>query len=275
MTAHLPATVTTAAPREPPMRTVSGVGLDRLLRPLHRWVWSDGRRRADKLLRFAETEADGGRDIARAAERTSDALLRRLYLRHAMDEQRHAGLFRARGRDILASLASEAPADGFQANWLSPGERGLDDLVVDDEKEDTLLAFLHLSEKAAARRFAVYHEVLTVDPATRDVFGDVLKDEAFHMNYTLSQLKRVSPRRHGARLWWARLTRLWKGYLRVASAIANVIGGVALAVQYFVVLPVFVLLAKRAAKRELPGWIDRQGDGAAGEKAAGALGSQY
>ena len=266
MTSHVPEIRTT--PREPPLHAVSGVGLDRLLRPLHRWVWSDAQRRAGKLLRFAETEADGGRDIARAAERTSDALLRRLYLRHAMDEQRHAKLFRTRGRDILATLASEGARDGFQANWLSPGERGLDDLSVDKEKEDTLLAFLHLSEKAAARRFAVYHDVLAVDPTTRDVFGDVLKDEAFHMNYTLSQLKRVSPRKHGVRLWWARLTRLWKGYLRIASAIANVMGGIVLAVQYFVILPIFALFAKQSAKRELPGWVDARGE-------AATLRSQY
>ncbi|MEO8801118.1 MAG: hypothetical protein ABI551_24715, partial [Polyangiaceae bacterium] len=129
-----------------------------------------------------------------------------------------------------------------------------DDLHVDEESEASLLAFLHLSEKAAARRFAVYQDVLAEDPTTRDVFIDVLKDEAFHMNYTLSQLKRVAPRKHGVRLWWARLTRLWKGYLRIASAVANVMGGVVLAVQYFVILPVFALLAKRAAKKELPGW---------------------
>jgi hypothetical protein len=255
-----PAVASVSSAREPPPRAVHGVGIDRLLRPLHRWVWSDARRRADKLLRFAETEADGGRDIARAAERTKDGLLRRLYLRHAMDEQRHASLFRMRGRAILAALDDEGAADRFEANWLSPGERGLDDLEVDKENEDTLLAFLHLSEKAAARRFAVYYDVLSVDPATRDVFGDVLKDEAFHMNYTLSQLKRVSPRKHGIRLWWARLTRVWKGYLRVASAVANVMGGIVLAVQYFAILPMFALLAKRAARRERLGWVDTRGE---------------
>ena len=42
-------------------------GVDRLLRPLHRWVWSDPHRRGNKLLRFAETEADGGRDLSLAA----------------------------------------------------------------------------------------------------------------------------------------------------------------------------------------------------------------
>ena len=206
--------------------------------------------------------------LSGSAELTSDALLRRLYLRHSEDEQRHANLFRVRGRAILAALPrSDSPA-GFDANWFSPGERGLDDLQVDKEKEESLLAFLHLSEKAAARRFAVYHEVLGVDPTTRDVFGEILRDEAFHMNYTYAQLKRVSPKRHGVELWWARLVRVWKGYLRLATALANVLGGIMLTLQYFVVLPLFALLAKRAARQELHGWSPPRLKG-------GSLTSQY
>ncbi len=229
--------------------------LDRLLRPVHRWVWDDAHRRGQKLLRFGLTEADGGRDLSRAAELTSDALLRRLYLRHALDEQRHANLFRQRGRAILAALPEGSQAPTFQANMFAPGERGLDDLRVESEKDASLLAFLHLSEKAAAQRFAVYHEVLAaVDPPTRDVFADILRDEAFHMNYTYAQLKRVSPKRHGFRLWTARLSRLWKGYLRIATAIANVMGGVILTLQYFIVLPIFAFMAKRAARRLRSGW---------------------
>jgi hypothetical protein len=237
-----------------PIRVEPG-RVDRLLRALHKWVWADPRRRAEKLLRFAETEADGGRDIARAAELTDDPLLRRLYLRHALDEQRHAALFRNRGRAIYASLPPASSAS-VQANWFAPGERGLDDLRVDHESPGALLAFLHLSEKAAATRFAMYVDVLDVDPTTRDVFTDVLGDEAFHMNYTHAQLKRVSPKHHGLRLWGARLSRLWKGYLRIAAAIANAIGSVVLTVQYFLVLPIFALMAKRSAKKELPGWAD-------------------
>jgi rubrerythrin len=227
---------------------------DRVLGPIHRWVWRDAQRRGHKLLRFALTEADGGRDISRAAELTSDALLRRLYLRHALDEQRHANLFRARGRAILAALPQASAAPTFQANLFAPGERGLDDVQVERDADDSLLAFLHLSEKAAAQRFAMYREVLAFDPSTRDVFADILRDEAFHMNYTYAQLKRVSPRRHGLRLWLARLSRLWKGYLRIATAVANLLGGIVLTVQYFLVLPIFALAAKRAAKRLPRGW---------------------
>jgi hypothetical protein len=224
-----------------------------VLRPLHRWVWRDPGRRARKLLAFARTEADGGRDLARAAELTKDALLRRLYLRHARDEQGHADLFTARGKAILAEIGPAS--SGLELAWLAPGERGLDDLRVEEHGDASLLAFLHLSEKAAAGRFALYREVLA-DHRTAEVFATVLRDEEFHMTYTRTQLARVAPR--GAALWRARAGRLWKAYLRVASRIASVLGGIVLLVQYFVILPVFALLAKRAARREREGWATRE-----------------
>src|SRR5580692_1072711 len=92
---------TQALPRRGSLRLVGNGGFERVLQPLHRWIWSDAHRRASKLLGFAATEADSGRDMARAAECTKDALLRRIYLRHSMDEARHAKLFSARGNAIL------------------------------------------------------------------------------------------------------------------------------------------------------------------------------
>src|SRR6478609_2161621 len=126
-----------------------------MIQLLHRFVWRDAARRARKLLDFAETEADGGRDLVRAAELTQDPVLRRLYPVHAADEERHAALFRARGTELLRSLPDPSAAK-LRLNWLSPGERGLDDLRVDEKNDASLLAFLHLSEKTAARHFAVY-----------------------------------------------------------------------------------------------------------------------
>ena len=224
-----------------------------MLAPVHRWIWRDAGRRVQKLLRFGETETDGGRDILRAAEVTSDPLLRRLYLVHAIDELRHGVLFRRRAAALAPTLPSSSKP-GFQANWIAPGGHGLDDLQVDGESDDAMLAFLHLSEKAAASRFTVYRDVLKDDPPTCAVFDEILHDETFHMNYTLVQLARVSPRHHRRRLWRARLSRLWKGYLRLATALAGVIGGLLLTLQYFILLPPFAWFAKRAARRERPGW---------------------
>jgi hypothetical protein len=216
-------------------------------------VWRDPGRRARKLLSFARTEADGGRDLARAAELTQDALLRRLYLRHARDEQGHAELFIARGRAILSEL--HGSGSRLELAWLAPGERGFDELHVEDHTDASLLAFLHLSENAAAGRFALYREVLA-DRSTADVFATVLRDEEFHMTYTRTQLMRVSP--HGSALWKARAGRLWKSYLRLATRLASVLGAIMLLIQYFIIIPVFALFAKRAARREKDGWNPSQ-----------------
>src|SRR5436309_3667696 len=103
---RLPGTI--AMPASP--RHELSTRFDRILSPIHRWIWRDPERRVQKLLRFGETETDGGRDILRAAEVTSDPLLRRLYLVHAADEQRHGMLFRRRAAALTAECAGHAGA---------------------------------------------------------------------------------------------------------------------------------------------------------------------
>ena len=227
---------------------------DRLMKPVHRWIWWDVERRVQKLLRFSETEIDGGRDILRAAELTSDPVLRRLYLEHAIDEFRHGLMFRQRAGSALRELPLRSNRM-FQLDWPAPGGHGLDDLQIENASDGSLLAFLHLSEKAAASRFTIYRDVMQHDPPTQAIFAEILNDERFHMNYTLTHLVRVAPERHRRHLWRARLSRLWKGYLRLATALASAMGALILTIQYFTVLPPFAWFAKRAARKESPGWF--------------------
>jgi hypothetical protein len=79
------------------------------------------------------------------------------------------------------------------------------------------------------------------------------------MRYTRHELARVAPKKQGWLLWKARLGRLWKGYLRFAVALGALMGGVLLTLQYFILLPVFALAAKRAERREPQGWIAIKG----------------
>jgi hypothetical protein len=162
-------------------------------------------------------------------------------------------LFRHRAAALL-KVSSSGSNPGFHGGWLSPGGHGLDDLQVDGESDSDMLAFLHLSEKAAASRFTVYRDVMQHDPPTRAVFEEILHDETFHMNYTLTQLARVEPTQHRRHLWRARLSRLWKTYLRLATGLAGILGSMLMTIQYFVLLPPFAWLAKRAARREHSGW---------------------
>jgi rubrerythrin len=226
--------------------------LDRILWPLHRWVWSDFDRRVRKLIAFSKVEGDGGRDILRAAELTPDPLLRRLYLEHAIDELRHADLFRQRGTALLQLRATRSTAS-FNSNPL-PGGHGLDDLTIKGEPDYRLLAFLHVAEKAAASRFEIYRDVVDDDPSTRVIFEEILRDELFHMNYTYTQLARIRPQGYRRQVWQARASRLWKRYLRLAAAAASVISAVMLTLMYFILLAPFAWLAKRAERREPTGW---------------------
>src|SRR5437762_13240678 len=130
------------------MRSGRAAPLDRVLRPVHRWIWSDFDRRVRKLLAFAEVETDGGRDILRAAEITPDPLLRRLYLAHAIDELHHGDLFRERGAALLRARP-QSLTSGVSPAWLPSDGHGLDDLRIEEVRDEALLGFLHLSEKAA------------------------------------------------------------------------------------------------------------------------------
>ena len=229
--------------------------LDTLLKPVHQWVWGDFDRRVRKLLAFSEVETDGGRDILRASELTRDPLLRRLYLEHAIDELRHGDLFRQRGTSLLRVRATRATTI-FDGNPL-PGGHGLDDLRIEGEPDYRLLAFLHIAEKSAAGRFEIYRELVADDPQTREIFEEILRDEVFHMNYSYMQLARIAPKSYRWQIWRARGSRLWKRYLRVAAAIANVFGTAMISLLYFVVLPPFAWLARRDQRRETPGWTPR------------------
>ena len=81
------------------------------------------------------------------------------------------------------------------------------------------------------------------DPATRAIFEEILRDEVFHMNYSYTQLGRLSPELQRRHVWRARGSRLWKRYLRVAAAIAGLIGNTLLTGVYFVLLPPFAWVA--------------------------------
>jgi hypothetical protein len=74
------------------------------------------------------------------------------------------------------------------------------------------------------------------------------------MNYTYTQLTRVLPRSYRRQVWQARARRVWRRYLRVAAAIASVLGAAVLTIIYFTLLPPFAWLATRAERREPRGW---------------------
>lgn len=231
--------------------------------PLHRALWTSAARRSRKLLEFSQVEAGGGRDLVRAAELTHDPRLRRLFLAHAREEDRHARLFRARGVALRAQLVGRG---GRPLREGTGAEPGMDALRVEDEDTASLLAFIHLSECAAARDFATYRSVLDRDPETQALFARILRDEEGHMAYSLRELERIAGNRSRGVLWRSRLRRLWRAYLRLASGLANLFSTALLLLQYFILIPPFALAAKLSMAREKAGWVASEGASAKGER---------
>ena len=93
--------------------------IDRLMRPLHRWVWRDHDRRLRKLLAFADVETDGGRDKepARGPFGRAD---RRTELRDALRERPHRADIQHAGTQHVAALqfGEQVPAHGSGAAWV-------------------------------------------------------------------------------------------------------------------------------------------------------------
>ena len=192
--------------------------LERILHPVHRWVWRDAHRCARKLMTFAATEADGGRDLSRAAELTADPLLRRLFLRHALDEHRHAELFRARGRTLLAALAPRRRrlvrgelARPRRARARRPAGRGRG-----RRGAARLPPPLREGRRRALRGLPRRHrgrgDARGLPPVLATRCSTCATREPARARRAASGI--------AAHLWVARAARLWKGYLRVATALA-------------------------------------------------------
>jgi len=157
-------------------------------------------RKLRTLQGFAETEEDGGKDLAAAALRVSDADLRGHLERHAADELRHAELFRKRARELGAGAArlahsSEQSDKPYDLSSRRPGveldSHGFYNSGLFDELgEVAYVAMLHVAEQRAAQLLEMHRDLNDSDPETRAVFDQVLRDEHYHVAYTARFLER-------------------------------------------------------------------------------------
>ena len=234
--------------RRPP-----GALVDRMLQPVHRWVWGDVDRRVRKLFAFGEVETDGGRDILRAAEITPDPLLRRLYLEHAIDELRHGVLFRERGAALLRTVRPSSRRGSRRPASRRPWPR----------RSARRTRTRSSSPRVPARRGegggGTVHP-LSGDRRRRsgdsgDLRGHPARRSVSYELHATRSWRAWSPELYRRQVWRARASRLWKRYLRVAASLAGVLGGAMLPVIHFVLLPPFAWPAKRARGASRAGWI--------------------
>lgn len=224
-----------------------------------RALWSDPLRSIRTLDSFSKTEEDGGLDLSAAARCVTDPELKRSLELHAIDERRHAELFRTRASELRAlSAALPQPShDTLRAYDLARGRASsAQDAhgsftagLCDELGEVAYVAMLHVAERRAAALFEQHHAVVHDDERTRAIFAEILTDEKFHIAYTGNCLKRW--RREGrsaevkAALRRARGSRFIGAWKRFGARSAGSFGRVVLWLLYWTLLLPFALHAKR------------------------------
>jgi rubrerythrin len=228
--------------------TLSIEWLVRLAAPL---VWRSNARAAKKLEGFAATEAGSALDMLKAAELTTDRRLRRLFFRHALDEARHAQLFREAARRLDPDPRHRAS----EYNLIHATRQNLYQrlgLV-------GFVAFVYLAEKRGEAQFRALARHFDGDLAA--LFRRISKDERFHVAYSgrlLKQWRRAGKKREVRRaLLRVRIDRARQAWLRAGRLLADGLSRVLLSLVYLLALPLFAL-AQRLGDPERVGWKQRK-----------------
>jgi len=230
----------------------TAAGSQLMLRMLAPFVWRSADKVASKLEGFAATEAGSALDMLKAAELTDDPKLRWLFFRHAMDEARHARMFREAAR----ALAPDARATASEYNLIHARRQNLFSRMPLIE----FIAFVYLAERRGELQFRALKTHFRGQAELEALFARIGKDERFHVAYSHKLLK--TWRAEGQSLavtralWKVRGVRAWEAWRRSGRILGDVTSRLTLGTMYLVVLPIFVLLA-RVFDPPTPGWKRR------------------
>jgi rubrerythrin len=187
-------------------------------------------RTARQLFEFALAEHESMLELRAAAARSTSPERRALYLRHALDEERHATAFARHAGEIRRGLGLPAygqPRTDCEALFDRLGER-------------SFLAFVHRGEHRGRVQFDAYVAFFARrgDAKLRALFTALIEDERRHEEYTRALLVEHAGE-VGARR--ALLTMaLWEGFRRwrrAGQGIARVVYGASMLVLYAALLP--------------------------------------
>ncbi len=222
------------------------------------FVWRTPTAMVRKLRGFAATELASAHDMLRAAEQESDAKLRRLFFRHALDEFRHADAFAA-AADAIEQEADATHADRDRLPLTAPRDH-----LYDDMGRTRFLAFVHLAEKDGQAHFAALHRFFaarnrdSVDRRLCALFSRVEKDERFHVAYSKRALTTgahaVAPSRWRALVLSIVFARGKVQWHQAGAQVGTLLSGALMLSLFVVVLPVFALL-HRWMERTPGGWV--------------------
>lgn len=219
-------------------------------------VWRSETKIAAKLQEFAATEAGSALDMLKAAELTDDPKLRQLFFRHAMDEARHARLF----RESALQVAGDGRPIASEYSLIHAARQNLFETL----GLVRFIAFVHMSEVRGELQFRALRQHFKDRPQLEALFAQISQEERFHVSYSarLLQKWREQGRRSTVRgaIWHVHFTRALRAWTRSGRILGDAINRVLLSIIYLTVLPLFVLVS-RFADPPRPGWKARATSG--------------
>jgi hypothetical protein len=198
------------------------------------------RHTARLLYGFARTEAQSRLELCRAAQLCEDAERRALYLRHSLDEERHALAF----ADHAARLS--LAAGGKETIGAAAGSEDWFERF----GEARFLALVHRGETRGRVQFEVYARLLRKrgQALLAQLFEQIVQDERQHEAYSARVLQDLVGLAEARRaLGWAARVETWRTFRRHGRRLGGLLYALSMLLVYVALTPyalVFRLLSR-------------------------------
>jgi hypothetical protein len=213
--------------------------------------WRNPNSQARLMSKFAATEQGSSYDMLSALENTQYPELRQKYLHHALDEARHARIFRRRALalGVDRELAALIDIGYLHDHGILGGETLFERLG-----EHEFLAFVHDAEQRGLEHFLIYLNSPQTDNDTKEALKGITKDEHFHRSYSKAALDKYACEQSTPLLQKVRRRRYKEAWMRIARTIGSVVSGFWLHIVYFLLVFPFRILARP----DKSGWYQTQ-----------------
>jgi len=229
-------------------RTAEGAGIAYVLATLTAPIaFATRARTARQLFAFALAEHESMLELRAAAARSPSPERCALYLRHALDEERHATAFARHSAEIRRALGLPAygqPRTECESLYERLGER-------------SFLAFVHRGEHRGRAQFDAYVAFFARrgEAKLRALFTALIEDERRHESYTRALLVEHAGGEREARRVLATMA-LWEAFRRwrrVGSGLARLVYGASMFVLYLALFPFALALRVLRPERSIRG----------------------
>ena len=221
-------------------------------------VWRLPGKTSLKLAGFSHTEQGSGLDMLAATEETERREMRARYFRHALDELKHAVMFKNRAADLAPKAKTRTTAVLDDSAFITSHGINQSESLFQQLGELEFLAFVWVAEKRAVEQFDVYTDILKKDTETVGLFNEIFGDERFHVSYSRAELDRYAAdgqekevRQAIFRVKRRRVLEIW---LRFSRVLGDFMSQLWLGILYFLVIGPSSVFAK-VLERDHTGFV--------------------